>query len=740
MGKSNYALISALYESKTRGLYSDIYFPIIKYVVVKLYVDSTNSDHYSTAEAVRDKIHELFGIYIPYVVIIMTLRKLEARHSSNIEIKLYEEGKAFQILTAYFDEEENTFEEKEHDYNVHITEIEYEYQRFLKLEKIAGEDVCFIDFITNNTDNILGYFESQSKEQVEDKYASIIFFLEYLQRENKALFMVANQLFWSSVVSAFLQSERPQVDKNDNGVKSEYYLDTSVIMGLLGLSTLENELCVQEVKNVIISSGGVMKVHPLTLEEVKTILLSVETNGAYAGTSIASAYVRKNLSTTKVSHIRLNLTKSVEGLGVQIFPNAMRDAIHEAMYKYHGKPVIHELAELRSHIEIEYGNDNFREVHDIFMDDYIRNLRKQHCDRTDIYFLTSNRDLIEFCKAKHQGDSVMISPGSVILELWMHSTKPSDISSGMLTETMAKCLDLHRAKVRGKMQKVSKIFNQNKQALTPEVYKDYLGRIYRRDLEMLQAVDADPEVDTIQYMQVIKDAAEKDSINFEHTVTTGANENARLTEEVATKSQELERTQEESQQKSQEIGNLSAQYSELSSQKDMFKESLDKAQEALDNVRIQAEEERKSKVAALDKITYYQKRDNLTENITKMKASLKPYEDDRKKSFCNWQPHAVFALGILLILCFVVVFFVNKFTNHHVNQWTPYSVLIIVGCMLIPLGVHINTNECKNRRRDKAYAKWQTKAGNEMYAKLKELIAKDEASLNNCNNKLNPDS
>lgn len=29
MARSNYALISALYADKSRGLYSDIYFPII---------------------------------------------------------------------------------------------------------------------------------------------------------------------------------------------------------------------------------------------------------------------------------------------------------------------------------------------------------------------------------------------------------------------------------------------------------------------------------------------------------------------------------------------------------------------------------------------------------------------------------------------------------------------------------------------------------------------------------------
>ena len=43
LGRSNFALISALYESKEGGLYSDIYFPIMKYVIVKLYCECTQS-------------------------------------------------------------------------------------------------------------------------------------------------------------------------------------------------------------------------------------------------------------------------------------------------------------------------------------------------------------------------------------------------------------------------------------------------------------------------------------------------------------------------------------------------------------------------------------------------------------------------------------------------------------------------------------------------------------------------
>ena len=74
----NYALISALYASKTNGLYSDVYFPIIKYTIVQLFNRKAlnNSPVYYTSQDVIDFIEEKFKIHIPLVVITKSLEKL----------------------------------------------------------------------------------------------------------------------------------------------------------------------------------------------------------------------------------------------------------------------------------------------------------------------------------------------------------------------------------------------------------------------------------------------------------------------------------------------------------------------------------------------------------------------------------------------------------------------------------------------------------------------------------------
>ena len=105
-----------------------------------------------------------------------------------------------------FDENDDSYEELETAFNRHLTEIESEYKGFIEREGAFDDKVTFTEFISKNTDNILGYFENDSESQVEEQYTSMVFFLEYLHTDNPELYKVANQLFWGSVIAAFLQS------------------------------------------------------------------------------------------------------------------------------------------------------------------------------------------------------------------------------------------------------------------------------------------------------------------------------------------------------------------------------------------------------------------------------------------------------------------------------------------------------------------------------------------------------
>lgn len=72
----------------------------------------------------------------------------------------------------------------------------------------------------------MGYFENQDTSKVDERYATLVFFLQYLSDNENELYQIANQLFWGSVITGFLRSDKPKVDASEDGVNTEYFLDT----------------------------------------------------------------------------------------------------------------------------------------------------------------------------------------------------------------------------------------------------------------------------------------------------------------------------------------------------------------------------------------------------------------------------------------------------------------------------------------------------------------------------------
>ena len=473
MERTNYALISALYSNSNHGLYSDIYFPIIKYALTFIFSKREESHPYCSADEIHNFIVDKFGIAIPHIVISKSILKIDAQRWGNIKLNVYENGDTFQIQSASYDSDEESINERERAFSDKISILESKYKEFLEREGSTDDGISFIQFISDNTDDILGYFEEQDTSKVDERYATMVFFLQYLNDYEKDLYQVANQLFWGSVIAGFLKSDKPHVEETEDGIKAEYFLDTSIVMGVLKLSTPQRETYSQEVCDIINAAGGILRVSPMTIDEISYILQSVEQNGPNPLTDIASACERRKLEANELAQIRLTLPTEVEKNGINVFPQMSPSEKQKIIQNYQGKKVIRLLGESRTKRPTSYSSDNYREIHDVFMDNYIKERRAKKGNDNHVFFLTANRDLIAFCKTMHPTVDYMKSTGKVILELWMHNTKPVDISGCLLTETMARCLDLHSTRVRNKIAEVSdKCLYQKVQ----RVDKWYLGK------------------------------------------------------------------------------------------------------------------------------------------------------------------------------------------------------------------------------------------------------------------------
>lgn len=739
MEKTNYALISALYSNRNHGLYSDIYFPIIKYALVCLFSMRDESHPYCSADEIHNFIIDKFGISIPHIVISKSILKIDAQRWGNIKLNVYENGDTFQIQSASFDSDDDNLNERERIFSDNIVTIEAKYKEFLEREGSTDDGISFIQFISDNTDDILGYFEEQDISKVNEKYATMIFFLQYLSDHEKELYQVANQLFWGSVIAGFLKSDKPHVEESEDGIKTEYFLDTSIVMGVLKLSSPQRETYSQEVCDIINAAGGILRVNPMTVDEISYILQSVEQNGPNPLTDIASACERYKLEANELAQIRLTLSTEIEKKGINVFPPMNPLEKQQAIQSYRGKKITALLGEYRTKRPASYSSDNYREIHDVFMDDYIKERRGKKGNNNHVFFLTANRDLINFCKTMHPSADYMKSTGKVILELWMHNTKPVDISGCMLTETMARCLDLHSTRVRNKIAEVSRLYNKTKSNFNADVYKDFIKKLYCRAKHVIQAVEVDPdELVEGELGKLIMDAVAADNLAYNKETAKVRNENVLLNESIASKDEEIKNKTEEVELLTSENEKKQEEIENITNDRDRLYSELENKEKE----RKQIEEEKQKESIAKQKAekinSLYKRRDELKNLIERTKADIIPYEKSREKSFRNWLPFLFLTPSIIILIIVLVLWGISSFDMTFVENNVGIITigLALVG-ILSPFGIHFITNDSIEKRKTKAYKKWETKDENAKYKILQDDLSRYNEELKSIEKELN---
>lgn len=703
MKKSNYAFVSALYASKTKGLYSDIYFPIIKYALAKIFAAKIDGNVYCTADKVSEFIDDKFGIKIPSIVIAKSVCKIG--NNQNFSLVVYENGNTFQIKGAFYDED--NIEEKERFFSDKLEEIETKYQEFLTQQGCSDDGVTFVQFIADNTDEILGYFENENKNCVNERYATLILFLQYMHDADKELYSVVHQLFWSSVVVAFLKSEKPLVNDLANGIKTEYFLDTSIVLGLLELSTSLKETYSKEVCSIILNSGGLLKVNPMTVEEIKYILEKVEQNGPNPLTDIYDSYTRNKLIPNDLAKIRLNLEKKLLALQIDVFPNMSPGAIQKIINDYKRKTVTKLLGDIRHNNQSSSFKDNFREIHDIYMDDYIKTRRKEKNLSENIHFMTDNVDLVNFCHAQHEDTNYMITTGKVILNLWMHNKQEIDVSDCVLTETMARCLGLHKSNVRYKIMEVARFYNQTKDDFDSQVYTDFIAHLYRRAKNVISAAEQISMNGPIPQAiaKLIKEAVDKDNEAYKNSLALATRKNQELQKESEDKEKQIENIKNAVADLKDKVDGSNKQIGNLETEKNKLSNSLQQHKKKLQETTAELAQSRKKQEEANRKINLFKERDEYLEKKNNLEKELEPLKLKRKKAFRNSTP-IFFMLGGCFCIIILVVMVIALFMGL-LAKWVTSIALAALPAAIYFFNRKHSLDDRKANREKEAYDNWE---------------------------------
>lgn len=730
MKKSNYAFVSALYASKTKGLYSEMYFPIIKYSLAKIFAAKTGGEVYCTADEVSDFIDDKFGIKIPTIVIAKSVCKIG--NNQNFSLVVYEKGHSFQINGAFYDED--NIEEKERFFSSKLEEIETKYQEFLTQQGCSDDGVSFIQFIADNTDDILGYFENENKNCVNEKYATLILFLQYVHEADKELYSVVHQLFWSSIVVAFLKSDKPLVNDSANGIKTEYFLDTSIVLGLLELSTSLKQTYSKEVCSIITNSGGLLKVNPMTVEEIKYILEKVEQNGPNPLTDIYDSYTRRKLIPNDLAKIRLNLDKKLIALQIEVFPNMSPTAVQQVINDYKGKTITKLLGDIRSNNQSSYSKDNFREIHDVYMDDYIKGRRKEKKLNGNVLFLTDNIDLVNFCHAQHKGTSYMVSTGKVILDLWMHNKQNNDLSDCVLTETMARCLGLHKSNVRYKIMEVARFYNQTKDDFDPQVYKDFISHLYRRAKNVIATAELISQSGAIpqSIAKLIKEAVDKDNEVYNNSLAMATRKNQELQKESEKKEKQIENIKNAVADLRDKVDGSNKQIGDLESEKNKLSDSLQQHKNELLKATAELAQSRQEQEDAKRKISLFHEKDECLEKKKILEKELEPLKLKRKKAFRNSAPK-YYMFGGCLCIIFVVVMVIAGLMEL-LDKWRTSIALAPLSLAIYFFNRKHSLDDRKANREKEAYDKWEKQ--NPRYSQIVNELQKLEERLKEINEEM----
>ena len=703
MDKINYALISALYDTKGADLYNDIYFPIIKYVIVNQYYTQTDIEKYYELGDLQILIDNDFGIKIPLIILKQSIKAIERGHNGII-LSTYEGGKQFKIKKAWDISINTSIDNRSQELSEKFRQLEDLYQHFLEIEQLPYNK-SFIDFYSDNTEDIFKYIENaDGSSSIDERYVNLTRFLAWIKENNIELFNIANDIFWGSVIAGFLK--RNTADINIKSInKVEYYLDSALVLAVLDLDNTDNVRYAQEMLEIIKSSGNIPIVHSLTIREINSILSSVERDqGPRANSAIEEAYHRRDLTPTKILQIKNKLINLIEEKGIIVFPINDRE-LDKIEIDYRNKKNVKELSEIR---KAYIGNNNsIRDIHDIYLRDYILKKRGNvaNIEKVNSYFVSLNTDLISFCNKDNSSKRVspaIIHPSKIIIDLWIHNSTSSLVRKNGLTEVMSRCFALNNTDIRRKIRIVSKYYKSSAEDYSDENYRAVYSALINRSTKALNEVDA-------ILLNEQENPTNKQELNNNHVqvlIKISIDEDIRRKQNTVA----------------------------LAEEKEILTETINSQKQSLissENINKQDKEH----IAKLEKELESQKKINkITERVNIISNQLSVLEQKKEKSISNVKftfiiiLEILFVLGLILFLLLLIYSYFRNEDTFNFKQYLSDNVGLLVGACITALGFVIRIQKMYlfspkvefEKNRDEQVQYWIKKNPN--YNDLKEEL------------------
>jgi len=656
MNRSNYALITALYDTKGADLYNDVYFPIINYGIVTQYYAQNKIERYYDLAELQQLIISDFGVKIPLIILRQSIRAI-GNGENGVSLSIYEKGKQYKIQKAWDISIKVSIDNKSQEISSKFSKLEILYKSFLEIEQIPFEK-SLTEFYSEHTEEILNYIDkADGSAIIDEKYVNLTRFLSWLEKNNTELFNIANDIFWGSVVAAFLKRDTAEINIKSSE-KIEYYLDSSLVLSILGLDNIDNVNYGKELLEIIKSSGNKARVHSLTIREISHILNSVEKEqGPRPNSAIEEAYYRLDLSPRKVMMMNNKLSDIIEKEGIIIL-KATKNELDEIEIKYKNKHSVKALEKSR----YTNNNNSIRDVHDVFLQEFVQKKQKNivSIEKANSFFVTLNTDLISYYKNKNTIPTV-IHPAKIVTDLWIHNSSSSFVKKKGLSEIMSRCFALNNTDIRRKLKLVSKYYKETEEEYSEENYRMVYNSLINRSTKALKEIKSISlnEEDNPEHKHEINTAHVKALIRI---AIEEENEKKQKNSYLTSKLEKL----------SENIESKEYQLSQLNNLNKTDKEKINQL---------------KAEIGIQKEITIVSDEINIISNEISQLESLK------QKSVSNSKYYAIICLEILAILGVIVFLFLLIYTyNDGTTNFLDYvkkSLGLILGFFITALGLVI---------------------------------------------------
>lgn len=273
-----YSLLAALGEESGEDGLDNIFIPLVKKGIIEI-----NNKYQSKGASIleiRDKLKDIFGLDfpIPYLQKLLLEISIQFKREFGAEITLHKDL-SFQFQQQLSLKLNNTliknFENKIIDEDNRVTLIENLFNKFLELNGVsANEEITLIEFIELNKIALSNYFSNNQNEagkirnlKFKEKELNVVakFFLEV--KKDAQLYNILKKLYLGSVYSAYLSLE-PEA----SNLKLELVLDTSFLLGLLNLQSIEKNDTCRKIYEMSCKLGFTLTVLKITIEETQDLL------------------------------------------------------------------------------------------------------------------------------------------------------------------------------------------------------------------------------------------------------------------------------------------------------------------------------------------------------------------------------------------------------------------------------------------------------------------------------------